>query len=120
LHHARGVVVVNSTVGLSALYHNAPLKACGAAIYDMPGLTFAGRLEEFWERAQSINVDRELFRRFRSYLIEHTQLNGSFYKRLNLPGSHTGLVWSKVPVLPSAGEAIGSATLPMANQGASA
>ena len=68
----------------------------------MPGLTFSGSLKDFWSEAQSLEVNRELFRRFRSYLIEHTQLNGSFYKRLNLPGSHAGLVWSRAPVPPAA------------------
>lgn len=95
LQHARGVVVVNSTVGLSALYHDTPLKVCGSAIYDMPGLTFRGTLKEFWSAAPREQVDRELFRRFRSYVIQHTQLNGSFYKRLDLPGSHSGLAWPK-------------------------
>jgi capsular polysaccharide export protein len=95
LQNARGVVVVNSTVGMSALYHDSPLKVCGAAIYDMPGLTFRGSLKEFWTAAATMRVDRELFHRFRSYLIENTQLNGSFYKRLDRPGSHTGLVWPK-------------------------
>ncbi len=116
LQHARGVVVVNSTVGLSALYHNAPLKACGAAIYDMPGLTFSGSLKDFWNEAQSLEVNRELFRRFRSYLIEHTQLNGSFYKRLNLPGSHAGLVWSRSPVPPVAPAVHEDVPLPVAQQ----
>jgi capsular polysaccharide export protein len=97
LQNARGVVVVNSTVGMSALYHGTPLKVCGAAIYDMPGLTFKGSLKDFWAAARDLEVDRELFRRFRSYLIEHTQLNGSFYKRLDLPGSHSGLVWPRLP-----------------------
>jgi capsular polysaccharide export protein len=95
LQHARGVVVVNSTVGMSALFHGTPLKVCGTAVYDMPGLTFTGSLKDFWPVAAGLEVDRELFNRFRSYLIDHTQLNGSFYKRLNLPGSHTGLVWPK-------------------------
>ena len=95
LRNARGVVVVNSTVGLSALFHGRPLKTCGAAIYDIPGLTFRGSLKEFWSNADSFIVDRELFRRFYRYLIATTQMNGSFYKKLDLPGSHTGLLWPK-------------------------
>lgn len=94
LEHACGVVVVNSTVGLSALHHGTPLKVCGAAIYDMKGLTFQGGLDEFWIHAQHQQVDMELYYRFRSYLIKHTQLNGNFYKRLNIAGSSAGLVWS--------------------------
>ena len=93
LEHARGVVVINSTVGLSSIHHNTPVKVCGSAIYDMQGMTFQGELDEFWEAAADEKIDRELYGRFRSYLIEKTQLNGSFYKRLDIPGSHTGLMW---------------------------
>jgi capsular polysaccharide export protein len=77
--HARGAVVINSTVGLSVLTHSAALKVCGDAIYDLHGLTFQRSLDEFWREADQVRPDMELFERFRSYLIDHTQLNGSFY-----------------------------------------
>src|SRR5438105_8127421 len=35
LESMRGAVVINSTAGLSALSHNAPVKVCGVAIYDI-------------------------------------------------------------------------------------
>lgn len=93
LDHARGVVVVNSTVGLSALHHGAPTKVCGKAFYDMQGLTYQGTLYEFWRAARAAKPDAELYRRFRDHLVSRTQLNGSFYKPLKLPGSSAGLVW---------------------------
>lgn len=74
-----GVVVINSTVGLQALYHNRPVKVMGKAIYDIPGLTFQGRLDDFWKNPGKIN--RKLFEKFRAYVIKTTQLNGSFYGR---------------------------------------
>lgn len=75
-----GVVVINSTVGLQALHHNRPVKVLkGKAIYDMPGLTFQGKLDKFWQNPG--RVDRELFIKFRNYLIKTCQLNGSFYGR---------------------------------------
>lgn len=77
LRHSRGVVTINSTVGLSALYHDKPLRVMGRALYDLPGLTFQGELAQFWS-AQS-RVDKVLWRRFRSFLITQTQLNGAFY-----------------------------------------
>jgi capsular polysaccharide export protein len=93
LEHARGVVVINSTAGLSALHHGTPVKVCGAAIYDMQGLTFPGTLDDFWKDAQDSPVNGELYERFRSYVIGYTQLNGNYYRRLRLPGSEAGLVW---------------------------
>ena len=95
LEHARGVVLVNSTVGLSALHYGTPLMVCGSAIYDMQGLTYQGSLHTFWNEAQTMSMDRELYERFRNYLIENTQVNGSFYKRLNIAGSRAGLMWAK-------------------------
>lgn len=94
LEHARGVVVLNSTVGLSALHHGTPLKVCGTALYDMEGLTFQKRLDEFWCAAQTAHVDRELYERFQSYLVKMTQLNGSFYRRLDTHRSSAGIVWT--------------------------
>ena len=81
LESMRGAVVINSTAGLSALSHNAPVKVCGVAIYDVRGLTFQGSLDGFWLEADSFRPDPDLFRRFRAHLIERTQINGSFYAR---------------------------------------
>ena len=81
LESMRGAVVINSTAGLSALSHNAPIKVCGVAIYDIRGLTFQGSLDTFWLEADSFRPDADLFRRFRAHLIERTQINGSFYAR---------------------------------------
>jgi capsular polysaccharide export protein len=95
LHHACGTVLINSTVGLSALFHKCPLKVCGDAIYAMKGLVYQGSLDDFWIGAENMVVDYELFRRFRSYVIETTQLNGSFYKRLPIPGVYAGIRWEE-------------------------
>ena len=93
LKHARGVVVVNSTVGLSALWHKAPTKVCGAAVYDIPGLTWQGNLDDFWTAAPDHVQDRDLHDRFRDYLIRRTQLNGSFYKQIPAAGNRSGVYW---------------------------
>ncbi|CAK0767928.1 Capsule polysaccharide export protein KpsS [Gammaproteobacteria bacterium] len=82
LQYTRGVVLINSTVGFSALHHGVPMKVCGTAIYDMEGLTFQGDLDSFWTAAQECIPDKKLFLNLRNYLIENTQLNGSFYKKL--------------------------------------
>ncbi|MCX2781145.1 capsule biosynthesis protein [Microbulbifer thermotolerans] len=82
LKHARGVVTINSTVGISALLHGVPTKVLGRALYDMPGLTHQGDLHGFWRHPDP--VDQALFRRFRTYLYERTQLDGSFFKYIDI------------------------------------
>ncbi|MBI3154589.1 MAG: capsular biosynthesis protein [Burkholderiales bacterium] len=79
LRHTRGVVTINSTTGLQAMYHGAPVVALGECLYDIPGLTHQGGLDGFW--AAPSPVDADLYWRFRAYLTEHTQLNASFYGR---------------------------------------
>jgi len=94
LQSACGVVVINSTVGFSAISQGIPVKACGKAIYNMKGLTFQGSLDDFWQQSQHNKPDRSLFENFHNYLVSHTQLNGNFYKRQHIIGSATGLVWT--------------------------
>ncbi len=76
--NAIGTVTINSTVGISSLLHGKPTITLGNAIYDIEGLTCRGMcLDDFWTNYKV--PDRELFEKFRRYLIETTQLNGSFY-----------------------------------------
>ena len=77
LDHARGVVTINSTVGLQALHHGAPVIALGESVYSVPGLVHCGPLADFWQAPGE--VDQALYQRFRQHLIAHTQLNASFY-----------------------------------------
>lgn len=78
LKNAKGTVTINSTVGLSSLYHETPTITLGNAIYDIKGLTCKGmKLDDFWHEQQA--PDMELLKKYRSYIIENTQLNGSFY-----------------------------------------
>ncbi|QBQ98333.1 capsule biosynthesis protein [Paraburkholderia pallida] len=79
LDQARGVVVVNSTVGLSALHHRRPLMTLGTAIYNMPGMTWQGSLDDFWRHAEP--PDMHLYQCFLDYIIHHTQINGDFYTK---------------------------------------
>jgi len=77
LSHTIGTVTINSTVGLQALYHNSPVKVLGNAIYDIDGLCDQKPLDKFWKNPEK--PDRELFEKFRGYLINNTQINCSFY-----------------------------------------
>jgi capsule polysaccharide modification protein KpsS len=79
LHHARGVVTINSTVGLQALHHRVPVITLGESVYQIPGLVYGGSLDEFWRSPGA--VDAALYSRFRAHLLASTQLNASFYAR---------------------------------------
>ena len=94
LQHTCGVVVVNSTAGLSAVGEGVPVKVCGESIYDIQGLTFQGELDDFWKHAHLAAPNADLYQAFRSYLISHTQHQGSFYKRLPGVSYHSGVVWA--------------------------
>lgn len=100
----KGLVVVNSTVGLSALLSGTPVKVCGRAIYDISGLTFTGVLGDFWREASTYKVNVQALRGFRWYLIEHTQINGSVYRRLAMSQSHSGLIWDQQIELETSGD----------------
>ncbi len=87
-----GVVVINSSVGFQALDHNKPTIVLGKAIYKQRGLVYEGDLDSFWREANSFKMDRDLFLRFRKFLIFYSQVNGSLHKRVSR-SSHSGLVW---------------------------
>ncbi|MDO4896564.1 MAG: capsular biosynthesis protein [Moraxella sp.] len=72
-----GMVTVNSTTALQSIYHRKPTKIMGRALYDVAGLTDQKHLNAFW--GDPTVPDREFYLKFREYLIEQTQLNGSFY-----------------------------------------
>ena len=55
---ARGVVVINSTVGLQALVHGRPLAVKGDALYKQEGISYLGQLDRFWNQAQPPVVDK--------------------------------------------------------------
>jgi capsular polysaccharide export protein len=92
LANAQGVVTINSTVGLSALYHGTPTIALGNALYSMKGLTCQAPLSEFWKAPMHFKPDANLHAKFRNYITTHTQINGSFY--VSMLGANTkGLEW---------------------------
>lgn len=78
----KGVITINSTVGLSALLHDVPTFCMGRALYDINGLTTKGSLETFWHKQSPVCA--ETFKRVRHSLLHLTQLNASFYRHLNM------------------------------------
>jgi capsular polysaccharide export protein len=91
LRHARGTVVINSTVGLSSVHHGTPVCVLGSANYDMPGLSHQGPLESFWGSPQK--PDAGLYAHFRAWLCAYNQANGSFYAPLRGAAAGAGLKW---------------------------
>lgn len=83
LRNGAGMVTVNSTSGLSALIHNMPVKLLGQANYNIAGITSQQKLADFWKQPEAPKP--QLFHAWRMYHIHHTQINGSFYSRVNLP-----------------------------------
>lgn len=77
LTHAKAVVTINSTAGISALIHNKPLKVMGNALYDIKGITYQGHLNQFW--CADFKPDMKLFKQFRLYLLSNTQINAVYY-----------------------------------------
>ncbi len=77
LQKSRGLVTVNSTVGLASLGHHCPTIALSNPIYNLGGLTFSGTLDQFWREGSP--PDKIFFKQFRNALIHTTQINGGFY-----------------------------------------
>ncbi|MBC2778294.1 capsule biosynthesis protein [Parasphingopyxis marina] len=95
LNRATGIVTINSTTGMSAIHHGKPTLALGNAIYRIDGLTAATTLDQFWTRALDFPVHVDLYKSFRHHLIYRTQINGNFYRRINIPGTLAGIDWSR-------------------------
>jgi len=77
----RGMVTINSTAGLRALQLGSPVKVLGQAIYDVPGLTFQGELDDFW--AQPTAPAASLLAAYIDGMAATIQIRGVFY---NQPG----------------------------------
>ena len=76
---SRGVVVINSTVGIHALRHGAPVKVIGIALYDIAGLTHQGELDTFWQAAE--RPDQSLTADLLRALAATIQVKGNFFTR---------------------------------------
>jgi capsular polysaccharide export protein len=74
---SQGVIVVNSTVGLTALMAGTPVLATGAAVYAIDGLTHQRGLDTFWTEPQE--VDTALAADFVAAIAATIQVRGSFY-----------------------------------------
>jgi capsular polysaccharide export protein len=69
-----GMVCVNSTSGTLALAAGSPVCALGEAIYNIPGLTFKGHLDEFW--SDPVPPEPGLYGAFRRVLVDRCLVRG--------------------------------------------
>jgi capsular polysaccharide export protein len=74
LARCRGVVTVNSTVGLTALEAGVPVVVLGNAVFDVAGLTHQGPLALFWTEPEA--PDPGFVKVFRAALADATQVRG--------------------------------------------
>jgi capsular polysaccharide export protein len=72
----KGVLTINSTVGLAAILAGVPTHVLGQAIYDRAGLTHQGERDQFWTNAKV--PDADLARSFGRFLRSNAHVPGSF------------------------------------------
>ncbi|MEP1444056.1 MAG: capsular biosynthesis protein [Hyphomicrobiales bacterium] len=77
LKNSLGLVIVNSTVGTSALAFGIPYITLGAAIFDIEGLSFQGFIDDFWVNRKP--PDAELSAAFLKTIKATIQVPGGFY-----------------------------------------
>lgn len=82
IRHSRGVITINSTVGLKALRERKPVKALGQAVYNLEGLTFQGELDVFWRSREG--VDARFCDDFVKALSATTQIRGVYFGKKGL------------------------------------
>ncbi len=76
LKGAQGTVVINSTVGLSSLYHATPVKCLAPSVYAM--FSAPQSLGEFWQAP--VPVERRVLTMYIRWLKVNVLLNGTFYR----------------------------------------
>jgi capsular polysaccharide export protein len=69
-----GMICVNSTSATLALQADRPVCVLGDAIYKIPGLTFDGHLDDFWQR--SVPPEPGLYAAFRRVLVDRCLVRG--------------------------------------------
>ncbi|MEH6404342.1 MAG: capsular biosynthesis protein [Sneathiella sp.] len=83
LSFCKGVVTINSTVGMTALDKDIPVMVLGASIFSVKGLVSKFSDTDFWRNP--IKPDQTLYEMFKASLMRHCHVNGNFYTK---PGIH--------------------------------
>jgi capsular polysaccharide export protein len=82
LKAAQGMITVNSTTASRALSLGKPIKFLGRTIFDVPGLSFQGALDDFWTKAAA--PDQALRDAFFTLLSSAYMVRGVYYRRPGL------------------------------------
>ncbi len=77
LNDARSAVTVNSTAAQQALWRGLPLKAFGQAVYLKPEFVSEQPMDAFFQNPT--RPDSRAYRDYRHFLLETSQITGSFY-----------------------------------------
>ena len=77
LDRARSAITINSTAAQQALWRGLPVAALGRAIYRKPGLVSEQTLDGFFRHPR--RPDLRSYWLFRRFLMETSQIPGSFY-----------------------------------------
>lgn len=86
----RGVVTINSTLGVQAILLGRPVLALGRAIYQVPGLAWQGAPDDFWQQAPP--PDPVLASAFLRGIAACLHVRGRFYGRPGLDVAVAGAV----------------------------
>ncbi len=89
INHSRGVITINSTVGLHALQALKPVLVLGCAIYDIAGMSAQQDLHEFFQDPQA--PDKQLLNAFVRLLAASIQVKGNFYTRAGQAEAFTSM-----------------------------
>ena len=85
LANSRGVITINSSVGISGLVHYVPVITLGKAVYNLMELTFSNGLDAFW--TQATGPSKQAVRCFIHLLLESNQGRGTLSQRcFDTPG----------------------------------
>ncbi len=82
LAYCKGVITINSTVGMTALDQQVPVMVLGSAIYALNGLTATSENIDFWRKPNHPDMSR--YEDFKSTLLEHCHVNGNFYTKTGI------------------------------------
>ena len=86
--HSAGVVTINSTCGLEAIMSRVPVKTLGECLYDVPGLTFHGKLDGFWKNAKP--PLETLRHEYIKAIAACIQIKGGFFSKSGLAAAVEG------------------------------